>query len=200
MTNTEELTSVWPQMVAGAWLSPGWGQSREGCLPCGGSCPELLRAAVKGFTANCQKSQLNRLIEQEGFLGNAVQPIQKGIRWLSLRGTSLSVNCRKSPDDWFKLDTQLSHSWHQMGCILATLPVTKLQTLVWCLMSLCVLAWCHFLAETSPGKNMAACFPSQCKSGGTHGVQCCVTQLFTFLGFRFRYCCSQWNCSSAEKY
>lgn len=88
---------------------------------------ELLWAAVKGFRANCQKSQLNRLIEQESFLGNAVQPIQKWIRWLSLWDTSLSINCRKSPVDWFKLDTQLSHSWHQMGCILATLSVTKLQ-------------------------------------------------------------------------
>lgn len=70
---------------------------------------ELLQVAVEGFTANSQKSQLKQLTEQDSFLGNAVQPIQKWIRWLSLRGTSLPISCRKSPDDWVKLDTQLSH-------------------------------------------------------------------------------------------
>lgn len=160
---------------------------------------ELLQVAVEGFTANSQKSQLKQLTEQHSFLGNAVQPILKWIRWLSLRGTSLPINCRKSPDDWVKLDTQLSHRWHPMGCILSTLSLTKLQTVLVPYFFMCP-SMMSFSGRNKSWEKYGCMFPSQCKSGSTRGMQCCVTQLFTFLGFRLHYFCSQWICTSVEKY
>lgn len=91
-------------------------------------------------------------------------------------------------------NTQLSHSF-----ILAILSVTELQTEFDALFLLVFQHDVVFWQRQVLGKVWLH-VPPQCAPGIMHGVQCCVTQFVTFLGFRFQYCYSQWSCTSAEKY